>query len=509
MRKELIRVTQIALCPLSIAALLYPTSPGNMPLTFQDSGVFLYIGSHILQGQVPYRDIWENKPPGVFYLDALGLGIANGSRWGVWAIEVFAVAIASLVSYKLLCEAFGRLAALIGTGIWLLSLIYVIQGGNLTEEYALPLQFGCLWLAYDSESRGSYGWHGYFIGILLGLSFFLKQNLIGIGFAIGLYIIASRLMSKQPSRLVPDLLPIFLGGLGVIASVVVFIAAKSALPDFWDNAFVFNSVYPKRMDLQSPFEPITRGLDYLSKTGVAMLGLIGWGAGLADRLFNRNPLDKKPILLGIAMIDLPIELILVSLPGNWYGHYYMALLPVLSILAAFSVRLIETGLSKFVPSPRAGRVVPLLVFAGCVVAEKLPLKDYVASFEVLRNIRSNHIVDYVQRNTAPGDCVLMWGLETRVNFLAQRCSPTKYTYQSFPLRTPGYTRKEHIEQFLQDLERNKPKLIIDSKENGFFIDETGFTSPEIERLLKFIEANYEEKEQIGSWVVYAYAGSEK
>ncbi|MBK8823950.1 MAG: hypothetical protein IPN58_15495 [Anaerolineales bacterium] len=48
----------------------------------RDGGIFLYIGSLILKGKIPYLDVWENKGPLVFYINAFGLFLTNGSRWG-------------------------------------------------------------------------------------------------------------------------------------------------------------------------------------------------------------------------------------------------------------------------------------------------------------------------------------------------------------------------------------------------------------------------------------------
>ena len=70
---------------------LLPVSPLNMKFSYSDSGVFLYTGWRILNGELPYRDVWDHKPPIIFYINALGLAIANNSRWGVWLIELHAL----------------------------------------------------------------------------------------------------------------------------------------------------------------------------------------------------------------------------------------------------------------------------------------------------------------------------------------------------------------------------------------------------------------------------------
>ncbi len=58
--------------------------PNGIKIPNRDSGAFLYIGQRILKGDIPYRDIWDHKPPCIFFINALGLFIGRGAIWGVW-----------------------------------------------------------------------------------------------------------------------------------------------------------------------------------------------------------------------------------------------------------------------------------------------------------------------------------------------------------------------------------------------------------------------------------------
>ena len=53
----------------------------------RDGGLFMYMGDRLLKGDVLYVDIWDNKGPLIFYLNALGLFLGRGLRWGVWGLE--------------------------------------------------------------------------------------------------------------------------------------------------------------------------------------------------------------------------------------------------------------------------------------------------------------------------------------------------------------------------------------------------------------------------------------
>ena len=65
-----------------------PNSPlSNVP-EYVDSGVFQYIGRKILEGYMPYRDIFDHKGPLLYLINALGLQLMgrNGIRLMDWII---------------------------------------------------------------------------------------------------------------------------------------------------------------------------------------------------------------------------------------------------------------------------------------------------------------------------------------------------------------------------------------------------------------------------------------
>ncbi len=143
----------------------FPISPLNSPTTNIDSGVFLYIGWRICMEKY-HIDIWDHKPPIIYYINALGLAISNGSRWGVWVIEFIVVLLAAYLSFRLL-RKFLKTSALVATFLWLFNLVFLLLSGNLTEEYVLVLQFASLYLFYRL-AEGQRKPYGFFVIGLLG-----------------------------------------------------------------------------------------------------------------------------------------------------------------------------------------------------------------------------------------------------------------------------------------------------------------------------------------------------
>src|SRR6266496_1916463 len=81
---------------------LFPSNPNNMTLPSRDSGVFLYVGWRFLNGDIPYRDVWDHKPPLIYFVDALGLRLTPDSLWGVWLLQFIVIFLTLLLIYKLL-----------------------------------------------------------------------------------------------------------------------------------------------------------------------------------------------------------------------------------------------------------------------------------------------------------------------------------------------------------------------------------------------------------------------
>lgn len=493
-----------------VLIVLLPISSLNMPFVRRDSGVFLYGGWRILNGEVPYRDIWDNKPPVIFYINAAGLAISGGSRWGVWLIELISLSCAALIGFKLLNKIIGRLPALLSSCLWALTLIGIISGGNYATEYTLPMQFACLWLAYESEKKEAYSWRGYLIGVLCGLAFLTKQNTIGIGIAVILHNLITRLRPASWKKALVDSFLIILGGMTPLVGIVSWMAAQGVTQQFWEAAFAYNFVYSSSGFL-SRVKSIATGMFYLST--LTLLALTGWGASLLRSKFNRLHLRQAldpgaASFLSICLIDLPIEVILASISGFSFRHYYMSLLPVYAVFAGFGFWLFFSQLSYPPMSRKIKRMLTICIavifFIPVVGAGIALVKDshYISD----RGIAYNDVISYVKLHTSEDDFVLVWGAETGINYATQRRSPSRYVYQ-YPLYQAGYTDQKIVEEFLGDIVRNKPRLIIDTKNPETLIYDFGIASPKIEADLQFLQSNYQIEEELGPWTVYEYVGN--
>ena len=261
---------------------LLPAAPyAQIPST--DSAIFLYFGRGILNGQLPYRDLFDHKPPLVFFLDALGLAFDGGSRWGNWALQIVFVLAAAVWAFFYLRKHFKEWVAACATLAFLVNLALVLERGNLSEEYSLAFVFGGLLLYSGLEDQKGFHWRSYLFGASFGLAFMTKQTMIGLWLALGLIYLAQVISSREWRRLW-EIGRWAVGAVLAILPWIIYFAAHGILGDFWDVAFYFNFVYSGASGNGDRLESLGYELSFVSGTSgfftLAFLATLGVGLPL-------------------------------------------------------------------------------------------------------------------------------------------------------------------------------------------------------------------------------------
>ena len=460
-------------------AVLVPNHPaGRDPA--EDTGVFLYAAQRLLDGGAPYRDIWDHKPPGVYFIDAVGLALAG--RMGVWVVQLAFLVAAVLLGYRALRREFGAAAAFVGSLAWLVALprLFLEYGQtNFVEFFALPLQFGALFLYRPGLTTS----RALSIGVLGGAALLLKPTLIGMWIAIGVVLVLTRWRSAFYTSAA-----IAIGAIVPILLTALWASWRGVFQDMIDQVLVYNSAYAAYSPTTDRLGYVVEGLRLTLPSGLALIAATAWLYALVTRRWS-------PPLVSIALAALPIELVLATF-GRGYHYYFIAWLPAMAVLTAFGVH----ELRARVP-PRPARIaLTLATLAMC--AQPALLVTRLAFTTDAR--RSSGAASFVAANSRADDTVFIWGAHAEVLYLAQRLSPTRYVYQYGALYTRGYATTARVDELLADLTRRRPVLILDASIESFVtppLDSAEFQAwrspdpqysplPDLARVVAFIEANY-------------------
>ena len=499
----------IAVSLIGTLIALFPSNPTNMTLPSRDSGVFLYISWRLLSGDVPYRDVWDHKPPLIYFVDAIGIALTPDSLWGIWFLQFIFIFFTLFFIYKLLDCEFGISAALAGAITLTSGLLTILEKGNVTEEYALVFQAACFWLFVSAWKKDFPLRSSFWIGVLGGLAFNFKQTTIGIWVTYGLFLLALRMIQRKfPFK---DLLLLLAGWLVPSILLILYLVSRGALTEFWEQAFLYNFVYiGKHEGIRRLIPVFIKGFAYLQNGWVLYLAIFGWLAGLGYAFLRRKDLltQAHPLVL-ISLVNLPIEVFFITISGRSILHYYLTPLPVMGILAGtlvYTLFALTTKLPRFDAQPIL-KWIPGAVLAIVLMGQWGQVAYYSTYVRVLRDNDYAPLIEYVSKNTETRDQVLLIGAESVVNFLARREAPTRYVYQ-YPLATLG--RRPMFEEYFNQILTNKPILIIDTRGQPR-LDEKLYTpmqkrSQIVRDGVQYLGANYQQVAQFDDWFVYRLAG---
>lgn len=241
--------TVILIC--SESSPLYPIND------WTDANCYMTVGRAMLNGAMPYRDLFEHKGPVIYLLHALAAIVSDNSFFGVFLIETAFCSWFLCLAYKI------QLFQCKSHQLWTIPLtaaaIYSSKAfihGDSAEEFCLPLIL-CSYLIglkvfcgkQELSDRDSF-----LIGILSGIILWTKFTLLG--FYAGFFIMAIFFYKKNLLKLVRICSIIILGVGAVSLPIIIFFAANNSLPNlfevyFYDNLFVYSSTKEKSSLLEN------------------------------------------------------------------------------------------------------------------------------------------------------------------------------------------------------------------------------------------------------------------
>lgn len=475
-----------ALVLLIAAALLsIQLAPSMMPMG-RDNGIFSYTAQVMLDGGVLYRDVWENKLPGVYVIDALAFAAFGTTRWAVWGMEVAFVAAAAWVMFALLRARYPARGWLAWGGSLTFTLMArnpdVLWDVNFTETYALLPQVLVFYLGWR-VLQGSGVWTAFGMGLAASTAFILKQTTIGVALAFVPALVLTRhaVLRRRPRG--GWLAVIILGGLAGLGVTAAGMAAYGVLDDGLDATFVGTRALHAWISGDAPvgfWGSIRETLESSVLPGwiapVLPLVLIGAGAALrrawAGRVGRTGPLAAAPgpdahpdaVTLGVwALLTALADPVLVNATGRGYEHYYATVIPAVVLLIAGGWAALARWAAARPRIPR--RVTGAVVLYVLVVSAIVPAVNTIerlrdADWDVFGPAQMHESSEWVLAHTQPGDPLLVWGAASDNNFVTGRRSPTAYHY-AYPLIVPDYTTTAMITQLLDDLTRHLPLVIMD------------------------------------------------
>ena len=435
-----------------IASTFFSVFPLTKTYTYTDSSVFIYIGKMMQRGYVPYRDLFDHKGILLYAIEFFGSILTPESLTGIWMIEVahmifttcMLFRIAGLFTEDRIVKYISVVAVVIMCGM------NTYEGGNFTEEYALPWISLALYIFLKYFKNFEYQFKEViWLGTGLGVVALLRVNMVVIWAVMMPFVLSVMLWKRQWNDIRICAIGLCLGLIPVFVPVFIYLLCTGSLQDFIQCYITFNFGYSDGgSNWAGVSSAIVKGLQNLPYAVVGIILSI-W-PHIKNRLYVFN------------FLVLSVSLYFAYMSGRYYQHYGIILLPMLVVVFVCALSNLYEVLSI---RERIGFKMKLpgmiIMIPGFVL---VVLAAFFLQYKWANLIREpmmqsggvGQLTEYIKDNSSEEDDVLIVGNDSKYYLLTDRYTKNKYFYQTPPIKISD----DIYQEFMEEVEECDSELVV-------------------------------------------------
>lgn len=412
--------------------------------SYTDSSVFQCIGMMMHRGYMPYRDSFDHKGPVLYLLNYWGQSIS--SIRGVWVIEYIFMLVNFTFIYKIARLVTGRIQAILTLLTATALLGEYFTGGNLTEEYAMPMISISMYIFLDYFYNKKVSFLRLILcGVTFSIVLLLRPNMVSLWVVCCIAISLQCLCQSNGKEFSFFTFSFLLGAALVLIPILIWLIWNSSFTAFWADYIQFNLVYSQNTlankiqvffsFLQEPLLCISIILTvYFCKVDASHRRL--WITYLCCFLLSTFTASMAAIDQGhYCMVLVPIT----AFPFAYLGKYC-----ILSKKESFSVFAVLALLYSTL-------VVPTWAEFCSLTASNYNGRNSTNYSQTLRTIGS-----IVKEYTSANDTISVYGNWDMVYVYCERPHATKYSYQTAISRLAP----DLFADYWKEMQEEQPKVIV-------------------------------------------------
>lgn len=440
-----------------------------------DSYLFAYYGSRIVAGQLLYVDLWDNKPPGIFWVDAIGLFLAGGSYVGIVVMCSLATLGSNILFFLTARRIHGPAVAAIGV---VMAAVYINLhdyhvGSNRPSTFYVFFELGVMYLYVRSFAHGVSRHRCLFAaGLCAVAAVTFRQTAFSAPATMFIHQILITLTRRQSWRdLAAFVIPFALGAFTATAAVIGALFATSDLAAAWHGIVTSNLGYFARPGKSELLPELFRWRDHLQVLGLLLIlasatvvhaiatRFAAYGTRHTTTLSGR-----PPVAFALVLAWFLIALYLALIGPSKRMLYFGVVMAPLVMLATHGVSLLlkrEPGESR---RPRFAVIVGVLWF-GYMMAPPLGLQVRSAQIAWFRRFderstpRRIRTMEAIRANTAPDDPLYIWGYQPRVYWHANRPLAQRYIVTTL-IEQWLQGAQPYVDVVIEELRADPPKALV-------------------------------------------------
>lgn len=502
----------------------------------RDQATYCVIGQGLLNGQLLYRDLWDNKPPGIFYIYAVLVKIFGPVMWSVGAVDILWLLVISCCIFYFARRSMGTPAAALAM---VFNAVRHCRQGYIHAAQPETFLMLCVFAAYFLIKAGNNRsvFRLFLSGLALGAGFWLKYNAVAFFPVVAFVPFLDLSELDQPGGRIRfslswkewifRMLWVAGGAILVVAGVLGYFRVSGAWPALKEVQF---EVLPRYGSMALE---ITTNSFFLWALRETQIQLDIWYEIIAAAAlliaWRRRELSA---IAPAALFALAGYISVVMQLRMHHPYYYETCYPFFAMFWGYVCVKTYQGF-RYLQRMLAQRNLTLarsllwLVLAG-LAASLLPeesvraAQQYSFMLDWWRNPEQSYTVyywqlpleklrdqmralDFLKANSQPQDEVYVWGTAPLINFLSQRRSPSRFVSNLalISLWAPDRWRQE----LADTLEAKRPRYIIVIRDDA--IPTVSFTGLDSEQYLRVYPAlagvlsrDYVPGVRLGDFMIY-------
>ncbi|MCC6805637.1 MAG: glycosyltransferase family 39 protein [Anaerolineae bacterium] len=489
----------------------------------RDQGEFATIGRGILDGRIPYVDLWNPKPPAVFYVYGLAMTLFGRTTEALRAIDllIFPVIAGGLywIGRRIANARVGLWAALLFGVFYFTETFWTLTQNDGIVLLPMTLAMVCAMQAADGSKRSALWAFG--AGALTAYAVWFKYPFVLFAGAVVVAYIFVGEQRAAPLRR-DSILAFIGGGLLVGLAGVAYLAAIGAWDALVESARVTASYTAQGIGDVGAALRTAFGFRWEHWGALFLLALVG--LVFAVRHFNRRS------LWGIVGVWLAAGAAIMLVQLKFYDYHWLPMLPPLALIGAGAVEAVANTLPRrsgsqtrpYTAVLRSILAIALLVTLTAVIwSRALPYLTgtedrtaYYSHFQAGEFVadESLRVAEFLRERVTPGDSLFIWGFRPEVYYLSQLNPASRFIFQ-FPLVADWYPaewRQQTVDILWAALPPYVLVLQVDYMPWVTGSDEDSNTLLQgYTELNNWLEYNYVRDSQIGNFFIWRRTSTSK
>lgn len=461
----------------------------------RDEGAYILFGRELLNGKTPYLDFFDTRLPFIFYMYGL---VASFGTSVVATAKVFMVieVITTITLFFTVKSLFGKTSAWVSAISYaLLTLNPAINGFTRQSEHLVNL-WAVLALYFTFKNYINRNLiYVFFSGVCFTLAMMIKHNAVFLVIYGGLILLVNEYSKVRAfgKPLLQSIGVYVLGCVTVVAILFGLIAIQGATNEMFYWAFTHSKIYVSRVAFDmNYFQSIVTVIltNYKFFFYSALVSLI-------TILIIPSKIEMK-----ISLFLLTLFSILTVFPGNqFYGHYFIMIMPALAVLIGFLFGGISIG--KYKIAENGIRIAGVIFFIFGTFLHLKTMSSLYFSPDYTTIIKSTYgnnpflessvIAEKIKPELGKEDYLAVMGSEQEIFLYTDTKPASKHTiaYHLMVDTTVSLNPIKWQKEYIREVEKNKPKFFVFYRVGMSFLKTPNSCSRIFDWAGKYLNSNYE------------------